>query len=372
MTTVDTRRATWKHPRRARRQHSSTTTASPTAPTSARSTRTLFPTHVRRMVLDSNVDPRRVWYQANLDQDVAFERNMQDLVRVARQVRQRLPPGHDRAAVERAVLRAAGRSCDRQPAGGVVGRDEWDDIFLSAGYYQSTWPDLGDAVRRAGCTDHDSAPLVTQRTRTPTRRATTTATRSTDAVQCTDAPWPKAWARGERDNDRISTSAPFLTWGNAWYNAPCLHWPAKAGTPVKVDGGKAPASLLIDETLDAATPYSGSLEVRQLFPNVQPDRGARRHDARGLALRQRVRRRRRSPPIWRTAPCRSASRVPVGPTATADRCRNRRRARRSLSLGPDNASRRSPSSLACPFASSDPATASRRCSSVDVAENERQ
>jgi hypothetical protein len=26
------------------------------------------------MVLDSNVDPRKVWYQANLDQDVAFDR----------------------------------------------------------------------------------------------------------------------------------------------------------------------------------------------------------------------------------------------------------------------------------------------------------
>src|SRR4051794_38628727 len=37
---------------------------------------TMFPQRVRRMVLDSNVDPRRVWYQANLQQDLAFERNI--------------------------------------------------------------------------------------------------------------------------------------------------------------------------------------------------------------------------------------------------------------------------------------------------------
>ena len=37
---------------------------------------TLFPSHVRRLIMDSNVDPRKVWYQANLDQDVAFERNI--------------------------------------------------------------------------------------------------------------------------------------------------------------------------------------------------------------------------------------------------------------------------------------------------------
>ncbi len=37
---------------------------------------TLHPTRVRRFVLDSNVDPRTVWYRANLNQDVAFDRNL--------------------------------------------------------------------------------------------------------------------------------------------------------------------------------------------------------------------------------------------------------------------------------------------------------
>lgn len=40
-----------------------------------------------------------------------------------------------------------------------------------------------------------------------------------------------------------------------------------AGTPVKVDGGHAPGILLIGETLDAATPYIGSLTRRGEFPN---------------------------------------------------------------------------------------------------------
>ena len=37
---------------------------------------------------------------------------------------------------------------------------------------------------------------------------------------------------------------------------------------MKVDGSKVTSVLLIDETLDAATPYSGSLEVRKLFPDA--------------------------------------------------------------------------------------------------------
>src|SRR6185295_727520 len=35
---------------------------------------TLFPNHVRRMIVDSVVNPSRdnIWYQANLEQDIAF------------------------------------------------------------------------------------------------------------------------------------------------------------------------------------------------------------------------------------------------------------------------------------------------------------
>src|SRR5689334_21765629 len=37
---------------------------------------TIYPGRVRRMVLDGNVDPGRVWYASNLDQDIAFDRNI--------------------------------------------------------------------------------------------------------------------------------------------------------------------------------------------------------------------------------------------------------------------------------------------------------
>ena len=85
-------------------------------------------------------------------------------------------------------------------------------------------------------------------------------------VQCTDAQWPTSWQTWKDDNWRIHRVAPFETWGNAWYNAPCRTWGAKAGTPVRVTGAKAPPVLLISETLDAATPFRGSLEVRRRFP----------------------------------------------------------------------------------------------------------
>jgi len=88
-----------------------------------------------------------------------------------------------------------------------------------------------------------------------------------NAVQCTDVQWPLSWAKWNRDNTRINRIAPFETWGNAWFNAPCLYWKAPASTPTRVNGSKISSALLIDETLDAATPFEGSLEVRKLFPH---------------------------------------------------------------------------------------------------------
>ena len=84
-------------------------------------------------------------------------------------------------------------------------------------------------------------------------------------MQCTDVQWPQQWSTWSRDNWTIFRQAPFETWGNAWFNAPCLYWPAPAHATRRstVDGSKVASALLIDETLDAATPYPGSLEVRQ-------------------------------------------------------------------------------------------------------------
>ena len=63
--------------------------------------------------------------------------------------------------------------------------------------------------------------------------------------------------------------APFLTWANAWYNAPCLYWRAKAGKRLPIGSRAVSSALLVSETLDAATPYRGSLEMRARFRNAR-------------------------------------------------------------------------------------------------------
>ncbi|NYG07628.1 pimeloyl-ACP methyl ester carboxylesterase [Phycicoccus badiiscoriae] len=228
---------------------------------------TLHPNRVRRFILDSNVDPRRVWYQANLDQDYAFDKNLGIYLNWVAAHDSSYHLGTSGAALLRTYYRVLNRLRTHPQAGGLVGPDEWTDAIVPAAYYVYGWDTTAQAI----------AAAVNGGDFTAIRDLYVSSTGGQGpgadngyavylAVQCSDVRWPQAWSTWERDNNRVYSRAPFLTWDNAWYNAPCRGWGAKPGTPVTVNGQRSPAMLLVDETNDAATPYAGSLYVRSIFP----------------------------------------------------------------------------------------------------------
>jgi pimeloyl-ACP methyl ester carboxylesterase len=218
---------------------------------------TQHPDRVHKMVLDGNVDPRKVWYDANLDQDRGFEVTINEFFAWVARFNDVYGLGTTAGEVsdafygERADLTA-------QPKG-ALGPAEFTDAMLGAGYYQATWLDIGAAFA-ALVNDDDPEPMLAQYGYDDNGYAMYLAT------SCSDAKWPRSWIQWRRDNKAVAQEAPFITWGNAWFNAPCVFWPAISGKPVDVDGGDAPPILLLSETLDAATPYPGSIEVRRRFP----------------------------------------------------------------------------------------------------------
>ena len=232
---------------------------------------TLYPHTLNQLILDSNVDPRAVWYKANLDQDIAFNRNINIWFGWLAKYNSHYHLGATEAAVSKRWY-AEQATLAKHPISGVVGPDEWTDIFLEAGYYEQTWLQLGSAFANWANTHNAAAAkvLVTlyQQTDTP---GNDNEFAVYNAVQCSDVQWPTSWAVWDADNTAVNRVAPFETWANAWFNGPCLYWPAPAQRPVQVgsdgSGNAIRSGLLIDETLDAATPFPGSLEVRKLFPH---------------------------------------------------------------------------------------------------------
>jgi pimeloyl-ACP methyl ester carboxylesterase len=225
---------------------------------------TLYPDKVRRMVFDGVVDPTRVWYRANLDQDIAFDKNMDIYFQWLAKYNEVYGLGTDWRKIKLDYYIQYAK-LTAHPAGGF-GPDELNDVMLSAGYYVYDWAEIGEAFAKL-VNEGDYEPLLARyQDANPQGPGADNGFAIYLATQCTDVQWPKKWSTWRRDNWATFARAPFFTWGNAWFNAPCLYWSAPAGTPVKVNGSAAPPILLISETKDAATPYSGALKTRQLFP----------------------------------------------------------------------------------------------------------
>ncbi|MET9496535.1 alpha/beta hydrolase [Streptomyces sp. NPDC006552] len=223
-----------------------------------------FPERVRRFVLDSVVDPEGVWYPDNLAQDEAFNaRHTAFLAWVARHdATYKL--GKDPAKVGAAwsAMRAA---LAKKPAGKKVGAAELEDTFLPGGYFNGYWPYLADAFA-AYVKAKDPDPLVEAYDNFAAPDATTDNNYSVySAVQCRDAPWPRDWNQWREDNGRTHEKAPFSTWNNAWYNAPCAFWPVRPLGPVDVSNDSVPPVLLFQATRDGATPYQGGVTVHRML-----------------------------------------------------------------------------------------------------------
>ena len=159
---------------------------------------------------------------------------------------------------------------DAHPVSGI-GPDELADVLLNAGYGVYNWVDIGKAYgalyHRGNASGIKDMYLSGNPQNDP---GSDNGFAMYLATQCTDTQWPRSWAKVRRDNWRTFASAPFMTWLNGWYNGPCNFWRGKVGpAPVHTTGRHVTSKiLLIDETRDAATPFSGSLEVRRRFPTA--------------------------------------------------------------------------------------------------------
>ncbi|TXL89290.1 alpha/beta hydrolase [Streptomyces sp. IB2014 016-6] len=245
----------------------------------------LFPSHVRRMVFDSavNPDPDQIWYRNNLDQSFAFERRWADFRAWVAKHDATYHLGTTPDEVQRNYERVRAEVAHR-PAGGKVGPGQLHAAMLGAGYYDDYW-----AIRATALSEFlkgNTKPLVDQAAPRPAAALDNENSNAVyTAVECNDAPWPTDWKVWDRDNTGLAEVAPFETWDNAWMNLPCAFWPAQRRRPVDVrtSAGELPPTLILAAERDAATPYAGALELqRRLAGSVLvTERGAGTHGIAG-------------------------------------------------------------------------------------------
>lgn len=221
----------------------------------------MFPDQVGRFVWDGVLDADKAFYRSNMEQNVQFDKTMNFYWRYLADNDEAFGLGDNWRAIKRGYYRQQ-RQLDRTPAAdGRLGPAELNDVMLSAGYYVYDWVELGQAYA-ALVNDGDGEPLMAWYGGPGDDNGYAAYL----GVECTDAKWP-SWGRTKLDAWLVHLKHPFLTWNNTWYNRPCADWPGKSRPAHQVKGHKVEAPILmISETYDAATPYSGALATRREFP----------------------------------------------------------------------------------------------------------
>ncbi len=235
---------------------------------------TLHPGSIKAMVLDGVVDASRVWYYANLDQDYAFQKVYSKFFRWVGKYDRIYDLGRTGQLVDKRVARLR-KTLTNKLADGKIGSSAIDDLLINAGYNTLAWPDVATALSELA--NHRNTRPIRQILRTPKGPKADNSYAMYLATVCTDAPWPKDWNLWASDNAIVDKDAPYVAWANAWFNAPCRNWPTPSNPAAfAVNGaGYTGPVLMVNETFDAATPFSGALATRALFPTARLIEGER-------------------------------------------------------------------------------------------------
>jgi pimeloyl-ACP methyl ester carboxylesterase len=226
----------------------------------------MFPQRVRRMVLDSTVDPTGVWWTDNVGQDYAFQQRMDAFFAWTAKNNATYHLGATPALAAAAWYKAR-KELTAHPAGGQVGPSEYDDTFLLGGYLNVLWPGLASALS-GYLNQGQTSALLSEFQQNGVQNENEFAVYN--AVQCADVSWPRAWSQWDAEARLIDRTAPFQAWDNTWYNAACAFWPVKGpAQPMQIGAAGLPGILMLQGTLDPATPYAGAQDAHKLLPSAR-------------------------------------------------------------------------------------------------------
>ena len=220
----------------------------------------LFPTHIRAMVLDSVIDPALTFDQITQGQAQGFEAVLRSFFAwCAASPDCSWRPAGDPTSALLAQLAAAASS--PVPAGGgqVVGAGELYDALLDGLYAQSDWPELGSAL--AADAAGNGGPVLAMSDHY-NRNGSTNGDDAALAIDCLDHPVSRDLATYGYLADLLKASAPVFGPLLAWGEAACAVWPAPPTRPVgPVAAPGAPPVLVVGTTNDPATPYAWAVNV---------------------------------------------------------------------------------------------------------------
>ncbi|WP_253886204.1 alpha/beta hydrolase [Actinokineospora diospyrosa] len=221
----------------------------------------LFPERTDRVVLDSNVDPSRVWHRQWSLWDSGAEARFPDFAAWAVEEG---GFGATQAEVRERFLALATKLDSApvvHPKAGPVNGNLFRAIHRAYSYHTLYFPELGawwrflaDGGPPPGWGDPADVPGVPQDNSTAVLLA----------VTCGDTYWSHDIGQYRREVEVNRARYPILggMGANIW---PCAFWPAPIEPPVRVTDRGPSNVLLLQTRRDPGTPYAGALGMRAAF-----------------------------------------------------------------------------------------------------------
>ena len=222
----------------------------------------LFPTHVRAMVLDSVIDPALTFNQITQGQANGFEASLQSFF--AWCAGTNACPWHAGPDPTTTLLaQIASSAAAPVPAGNgrTAGAGELYDALLAGLYSQVDWPKLGDAL--AADAAGNGAQVVAM-SDGYNQNGSSNGGDAAVAIDCLDHPVSGPVGAYADLAKMLAASAPVFGPLLAWGEASCSVWPAPSTRtvgPVAAPG--SPPILVVGTTGDPATPYAWAVNVAQ-------------------------------------------------------------------------------------------------------------
>ncbi|WP_329529407.1 alpha/beta hydrolase [Streptomyces sp. NBC_01462] len=239
----------------------------------------LFSHHTDRMVLDSALDPTRIWYDVFRQQSEGMAARLPDAARYAAEHADEIKFGNTSAAVTKSYLKLATRLDIRPMTVPGTSTTLTGNVFRYLSYdllYQdAAIPPLTHAWRAAadladGHATDDQASLLREILRVIAPSVTTSpgvpkdnSTAAAYATICDDVHWPRnvhVYAHNvAKDREEFPLSAGFPA--NIW---PCAFWPTAPVEPAVTISGQGPRNIMIlQNERDPATSLASGQGMRK-------------------------------------------------------------------------------------------------------------
>jgi len=221
---------------------------------------TMFPTHVRAMVIDGAADPNAGYVESTKQQVVGLERGLQQMMEdcATKTTCAFRHDGNPMAAYEALIAKLATNPLPSAGGRPAVGPGIALYGVVSGLYVKEYWPLVTSALAAAERGDGSKLLALYDAyvERTPSG-AWSNSFEDLIAINCLDDPGPKDPSFPDTYAAQLRTLSPhFGDWAAYSYN--CIYWPVPQKPPIKITGAGAGPIVVVGTTGDPITPIEST------------------------------------------------------------------------------------------------------------------